>query len=91
MATVRTFPQAGRWIALGAAPAGAVGAIVGLIVGFFVYPPTALFAMIELGFPAAIVGGVLGLLIGSISATARRISRNRLAVTKACPSDRSPT
>ena len=35
IATVRTLPRIGQWIALGAVPAGAVGAIVGLIgVGF---------------------------------------------------------
>ena len=39
-------------------------AVVGLIVGLHVYPPTAWFAVFELGVPAAIVGALLGLASG---------------------------
>ena len=68
-------PQAVRWAVFGAAVAGMIGAIVGLIVGLFVYLPTAVFAMFEVGLPAALVGGVLGLLSGSLVAVGRRVSR----------------
>ncbi len=49
--------------------AGTAGAILGLIVGLHLHAPTALFAIIELGVPAAIVGGLIGLLTGWIIAT----------------------
>ena len=52
------------------------GAIVGLTVGLFVFVPTAVFAMFEIGLPAALLGGVLGLLIYGLVAVARRISRS---------------
>jgi len=68
-------PQSVGWALLGAAVAGVVGAFVGLIIGLFVHAPTAPFAIVEIGLPAAMVGGVLGLLIGSVKAIGRRISR----------------
>lgn len=49
---------------LGAVIAGVCGAIAGGVIGIAAYPPTAWFAVIELGLPAAFVGAVLGLLIG---------------------------
>ena len=67
-------PPPVRWAIRGAAVAGVVGAIVGLIIGLFVYAPTAPFAMVEIGIPAAMVGGVLGLLIGSLEVVGRRVS-----------------
>jgi hypothetical protein len=53
-----------------------IGAIVGLIVGLVVYAPTAPFAVVELGFPAAIVGGVVGLIAGVIVIAGRRMKRH---------------
>jgi len=41
----------------GAVVGGIVGAVVGLVVGLVSYPPTAWFAVIELGLPGAFVGG----------------------------------
>jgi len=69
-------PEPLRWAFLGAGVAGLVGAIVGLTVGLFVFVPTAVFAMFEIGLPAALLGGVLGLLIYGLVAVARRISRS---------------
>jgi hypothetical protein len=46
---------------------GALGGAVGLFVGLHVHPPTAWFAMLEVGFPAAWLGAVLGLLGGVIT------------------------
>jgi hypothetical protein len=66
-----------RWATIGATSAGAAGAAIGLIVGLFANAPTALFAMIELGIPAAVVGGLVGLLIGLIVAAGRGASRKR--------------
>lgn len=54
----------GRAAGIGTAVCGVAGAIVGLIIGLRVHPPTAVFAMAELGIPAAVVGGMLGLLVG---------------------------
>jgi len=75
MGSLPASPPA-RWAILGAGLAGIFGAIVGLIVGLFVYVPTAVFAMVELGLPATILGGSGGLLLGSVVAVSRRISRN---------------
>lgn len=88
-ASRRTEAAPVHWAIVGAASAGTVGAVVGLIVGLFVHPPTALFAMFELGLPAGIVGGVVGLLVGSILALSRRISRNRLSAQRPRDSERS--
>jgi hypothetical protein len=61
-----------RWVILGALFAGVTGEIVGLVV----YAPTAPFAAVELGFPAALAGGVVGLVAGMTTATAFRIRRH---------------
>lgn len=48
----------------------------GLAVGLVVYAPTAPFAAFELGFPAALAGGVVGLVAGMTAATAFRVRRH---------------
>jgi hypothetical protein len=53
-----------RFVLVGMVSAGAVGGVVGLVVGLRVYPPTAWFALFELGVPATIVGALLGLATG---------------------------
>jgi hypothetical protein len=53
-----------------------IGAIVGLVRGLIVYAPTAPFAVVELGLPAAIVGGVVGFIAGVIVIAGRRIKRS---------------
>ena len=63
---LRGLPLPGRWAVIGAASAGTIGLVVGLVIGLFVYAPTALFAAVEIGLPAAIVGGVIGLSAGVI-------------------------
>jgi membrane associated rhomboid family serine protease len=73
---LRGLPQVARWGAVGAASVGVLGAIIGLIVGLHVYAPTAPFAAVELGLPATIVGGVLGLVSGMFVAAGRRVLRN---------------
>ena len=63
-----------RWATVGAACAGMIGAVTGLVIGLFTYAPTAPFAAVEL--PAAIVGGVVGLVAGAVMAVARSSLRN---------------
>jgi hypothetical protein len=53
-----------------------IGAVTGLVIGLFTYAPTAPFAAVELGLPAAIVGGVVGLVAGAVMAVARSSLRN---------------
>jgi hypothetical protein len=67
------MPIAARWASIAALAFGVSGAIAGLVVGLFVYPPTAVFAAVELGVPAALVGAVIGLLAGIIMKMARRL------------------
>ena len=54
-----------------------IGAVVGLVIGLIVYAPTAPFAVVEIGLPAAIVGGVIGLSTGVIAIAGRRIKQSR--------------
>ncbi|MGO9333294.1 MAG: hypothetical protein ACLQCU_04430 [Acidimicrobiales bacterium] len=74
---LRGLPLPGRWAVIGAASVGTIGAVVGLVVGHIVYAPTALFAVVELGLPAAIVGGVIGLSTGVVVIAGRRIKQSR--------------
>jgi hypothetical protein len=55
--------------------AGVIGAIAGLVVGLLAYPPTALFAVFELGVPATIAGGLVGFVAALIVMAGRRIMR----------------
>jgi len=66
-----------RWGVIGAATAGAIGGAAGLVVGLLAYPPTAWFAIFELGTPAAIVGGLLGLASGAIASASRRLTAKK--------------
>jgi len=61
-----------RGAALGAMIAGVGGGVLGLIIGLSAYPPTAWFAVFELGVPAAVLGGVAGLAAGAIVRLTRR-------------------
>ena len=52
-----------------------LGACVGLVVGLFVYPPTAVFALFEVGIPSGIVGAIGGFLAGAgVSLYRRRVN-----------------
>jgi len=64
--------RAARWAGIGAIAAGLVGAVAGLIVGLDVHPATAWFAAFELGFPAAVLGALVGCAAGAIAAALRR-------------------
>lgn len=70
---LRARPLPFRWAAIGAVSAGLLGGVVGLVVGLRVHPPTAWFAIFELGIPASILGGLVGLASGAIAYAARRM------------------
>jgi hypothetical protein len=74
-ATTSAEPLPVRLAIVGAASAGVIGAIAGLVVGLLAYPPTAWFAVFELGVPAAIAGAMTGFVAGLIVMAGRRIKR----------------
>jgi hypothetical protein len=55
--------------------AGTLGAVVGLFVGVHVFPPTAPVAAIELGLPAAAVGGIVGMALDLAGVVRRKVHR----------------
>jgi len=71
----RGMPLTLWWAIVGSGSMGAVGAIIGLVVGLLAYPPTTWFAIFELGIPAAIAGGVVGLLAALVVTVCRRLLR----------------
>jgi len=75
-ATLASLPVVRRCVLVGAVSIGLLGAIAGLIIGLFTYAPTAPFAVIELGLPAAIAGAILGFVIGSVFLALSRFVRN---------------
>jgi len=69
---IRDLPVVPRLMVLGAALLGVVGGCVGLVVGLVAYPPTAWFAVLEVGVPSAVLGALLGLVAGAVVTVARR-------------------
>ena len=68
-----------RFAMVGGSLAGAIGAIVGIVIGLNAYAPTAPFAAVELGIPASVAGGIVGLIAGAIMTATRRIRRQGTA------------
>ena len=66
-----------RHAVIGAVALGVPGAIVGLAIGLWTYVPTAWAAIFEVGLPAAFLGAMLGLVIGSLVYAYHRIRDNR--------------
>ena len=64
-----------RMVVYGALVTGLAGCVAGLVIGLFVYAPTAWFATFEVGIPAATIGSILGLVVGSLIVAARTIRR----------------
>ena len=75
-AALAQLPVVRRFVVAGTLLGGGVGGLIGLIVGLRVYPPTAWFAIFELGIPAAVVGAVLGLAAGISVRRLRRLQRS---------------
>ena len=51
---------------------GLLGALAGLVLGLLSPPPTAWFAVLEVGVPAALLGALAGLAVGSATWLLRR-------------------
>lgn len=66
----------GAFAGVGAGVGGVLGGVAGLVIGLIVHPPTAWFAILELGIPAAVAGGVVGLL-AALAVKALRPRRRR--------------
>jgi hypothetical protein len=71
------LPVLPRSAVAGAVCAGALGGVAGLVLGLLAYPPTAWFAVFEVGIPAAMAGGILGLVAGSVALAVRRLGDAR--------------
>ncbi|MCU1496812.1 MAG: hypothetical protein JWM47_765 [Acidimicrobiales bacterium] len=56
-----------RWMLKGGVGLGLVGAVVGLVLGLDAYPPTAWFAVHEIGIPSGFLGSLLGFAAGSVA------------------------
>ena len=65
LSAVAELPLPVRCMVVAAVVLGALGGVVGLVLGLASYPPTAWFAVLEVGVPAGLLGGMLGLLAGS--------------------------
>ena len=61
-----------RWARSGVIAFGLIGAVGGLALGLAANPATAWFAVIELGIPSALLGGLLGLASGALASAVRR-------------------
>ncbi|GCD92162.1 hypothetical protein [Nocardioides sp. LS1] len=59
------IPLAGTLV--GGVVLGAVGGIIGFVLGLRAHPPTAWFAVLEIGIPVGLVGALLGFLFGLIA------------------------
>ena len=66
-----------RWVAIGAIGAGIAGAVAGLWIGLVTHPATAWFAVFELGVPASILGGLIGLVGGAVAYAVQRGTAGR--------------
>ena len=64
VAELNQVPIAPRCAIFGSLIGGAVGGIVGLVLGIHAYPPTAWFAVFEVGIPGGVVGGLVGAMVG---------------------------
>ena len=69
-----TIPIVPRFALVASAAAFLLGALAGLIIGLIAYPPTAWFAVLELGIPAGLIGALIGALAGLVVASIRKLT-----------------
>lgn len=67
------LPLVLRHAAYGGTGLGILGALTGLVIGLAGHPPTAWFAALEVGYPAAFLGVLLGTLSGAGAWVARTV------------------
>ena len=72
---VAVLPLAVRYAVVLGGTFGVLGGVVGLVVGLVSYAPTAWFAVLEVGVPAAVLGLLVGLLAGSVVHLGRVVRR----------------
>jgi hypothetical protein len=72
---LRELPLPRRFACIGGISGGTAGGIVGLVLGLVTYAPTAWFAVFELGLPAAVAGGAVGLFTGVTAVLAMNAAR----------------
>ena len=70
------MPLIPRFTVGGSVAALLLGGLVGLVLGLRAYPPTAWFAIFEVGIPAAVAGAALGAFVGIVTATVQRLARH---------------
>ncbi len=71
-----TMPLILRSVFVGSIAAFLLGGLVGLVLGLLAYPPTAWFAVFEVGIPASVLGALLGALVGLLLEVVQRLNRH---------------
>jgi hypothetical protein len=71
-AAIVELPLLLRFAVLGGLALGALGGVIGLVIGVNFYAPTAWAATFELGIPSALLGTILGLAAGTVRLLALR-------------------
>ena len=66
---LRELPPVLAAVLIGAVLLGGIGGAVGLVLGLLAHPPTAWFAVLEVGVPAAALGSLFGLIVWGIART----------------------
>jgi hypothetical protein len=66
-----------REVVAGAVLLGILGGVVGLVLGLVAYPPTAWFAVLEVGVPGAVAGALGGTAAGLVRRLSRRTPSSR--------------
>jgi hypothetical protein len=72
-----------RWGSIGLVAGFIAGAVLGLVVGLDANPSTAWFAVFEAGIPAALLGGLIGLMSAAIACVVERGGRRRASSRRA--------